>query len=584
MFEKLLHSSMRLSVFIFAIAFSIKINAQLQPECGTVITPEAESQFLQKLPELRKIEKGYQKNSLSRNSNSLKNYVPIKAHILRKDDGTGGLSENQLNDAIEEMNAIYEGAEMEFFICGGINYIDNTDYFNFSKSEESELTSSNNVDDVINIYFANTVKSDTGSNLCGYAYFPGGPETIMMKNSCATNGSTLSHEVGHFFALSHTHGNSSQSNELVNGSNCSDSGDYICDTPADPKLSYSNVNLNCTYTGDETDANNDTYVPDEENLMSYSRKECRNRFTSEQLARIHAIYLTSRSNLTCPDFNLAFEASYTSDCDNSMTVNFIDNSIGATAWQWDVDGDGIIDYTDQNPTHRYTSANKYNVSLMISNSDDVTIGEIEPEFINIGLRPVETSEIMLILNTDNRPSETTWSIKDNSGNVIYSGGPYQEGSQDEVTIREVFDISTLGECFSFEIEDKDNDGLIGFNSSGSYELRDGYGNLIVTGSDFGSSDLTYMTKETLSTPSLLSRDNTTIFPNPVKSNLYIKTGKLESLPNHYVIYTVTGRAVTKGVIQSEEDMRISVQTLRSGMYIIKMRNNAGSIALPFIKQ
>ena len=587
MLKKLLFSAPRVSIFIYTLLLINQVNAQLQPECGTVVSPEAETEFLKLLPKLEKDEIDFQKRSSNLSSLNFVNYVPIKAHILRQNDGSGGLTENQLNDAIAEMNIIYADAELEFFLCGGINYIDNTDYYNFSKSEEAELTNANNVDNTINIYFANRVTSSTGSNLCGYAYFPGGPETIMMKNSCATNGSTLSHEVGHFFALSHTHGNSSQTTELVDGSNCSGSGDFICDTPADPKLSSSNVNWDCTYVGNAKDANDDLYVPDEENLMSYSRKQCRNKFSQQQYARINAVYHATRNNLRCSELNVEFETVYTNDCNNSMKVDFLDNSVGATAWEWDVDGDGTVDYTTKNPSHTYTDANKYDVSLKITNNDNITIGKVVPELVNIGVRNVESTDFELTINTDNRPSEITWSVKDNNGYVVFSGGPYEEGADDEVTITENFSINSTEGCFSFEINDSDGDGLIGSSATGSYELRDGDGNLIVTGSDYGEGEKTVMTsEETLSTRTFQPDEQGQFYtyPNPVESNFKIKLANRAKMPEQYILYTMRGRVLEKVNIHSEADLNVNVETLDSGMYIIKLITSEGSKTKSFVKK
>ena len=50
-----------------------------------------------------------------------------------------------------------------------------------------------------------------------------------------------------------------------------------------------------------------------------------------------------------PIFQRRLEADINESCDDYMTVNFTDTSVGATAWEWDVDGDDIVDYTDQNP-------------------------------------------------------------------------------------------------------------------------------------------------------------------------------------------------------------------------------------------
>lgn len=581
MLTKLRSSVPKISALILMLSLCCNTHAQSEPECGTVMSPEVEADFLERLPELQNIEKNYQQNFLSRSADNT-HYVPIKAHVLRKDDGTGGLTNSQLNNAIIEMNAFYINASIEFFICSGINYIDNTEYYNFNKSEEYQLTNTYNIDDVINIYFANSVVSSTGSSLCGYAYYPGGPETILMKNSCAINGSTLAHEMGHFFALAHTHGNSSTTTELVNGSNCDTNGDYICDTPADPKLSYSNVNYSCSYVGTDTDANNDTYVPDEQNIMSYSRKECRTAFSQQQYARINAVMQSSRSNLTCPDYNVAFGSSYTNDCNNSMTVAFTDNSTGATSWAWDVDEDGVTDYTTQNPTHTYSDAGKYDVSLTITGNNASPITMVEADFVNIGVRELNTNKLKLTLNTDNRPSEITWKVTDEDGNVLDSGGPYSEGSQDYVTLNKTITVDTSNGCYTFEIMDSAGNGLSGGNG-GSYQLRDNDNNVIITGSDFGSEETTVMASGTLSSESFMNKTNFSLHPNPAKSDITIALSNHNLMPDAFEIYNMMGQKMLQRKVNSISDLSINVAPLSEGIYVIKLKKDAGLLSIPFIK-
>ncbi len=581
MLIKLRHSVPKMSVIILMFAICCNLNAQTEPECGTVMSPEVEADFLQRLPQLQEMEKNYKQDFSSLSKDAI-HYVPIKAHVLRKDDGTGGLTTLQLNDAITEMNAFYINASIEFFICSGVNYINNTDYYNFNKSEEYALTNAHNIDDVINIYFANSVVSDSGSSLCGYAYYPGGPETILMKNTCATNGSTLAHEMGHFFALAHTHGNYGTTTELVDGSNCDTNGDYICDTPADPKLSYSNVNYSCAYMGTDTDANDDTYVPDELNIMSYSRKECRTAFSQQQYARINAVMQSSRSNLTCPDYNVSFGSTYTNDCENSMTVAFIDNSTGATSWAWDVDDDGVTDYTTQNPTHTYSDAGKYGVSLTITGNDTSPISMVEPEFINIGVRPLHTNTLKLTLNTDNRPSETTWKVTDADGTVLASGGPYSEGSEDYKTITKNITVDASNGCYLFEILDSAGNGISGGNG-GSYELRDNNNDLIISGSDFGAGETTVMASGTLSAETFLTKTNISVYPNPTNSNITIALANQNTLPDSYEIYNMLGQKVAQKQVNSISDLSFNVAPLSEGMYFIKLKKEANLLSIPFIK-
>lgn len=64
------------------------------------------------------------------------------------------------------------------------------------------------------------------------------------------------------------------------------------------------------------------------------------------------------------------EAGFTSNITSwvsPLTVKFTDLSTGAFSWQWDFNGDGVIDSTDKNPVYTYSSYGSYNVSLNISN-------------------------------------------------------------------------------------------------------------------------------------------------------------------------------------------------------------------------
>ncbi|MEZ6038629.1 MAG: PKD domain-containing protein [Planctomycetota bacterium] len=53
-----------------------------------------------------------------------------------------------------------------------------------------------------------------------------------------------------------------------------------------------------------------------------------------------------------------------------LVVHFQDESFssnpgGIVSWQWDVDGDGAVDYTTRNPTHTYTECGDFDVSLRV---------------------------------------------------------------------------------------------------------------------------------------------------------------------------------------------------------------------------
>ena len=50
-----------------------------------------------------------------------------------------------------------------------------------------------------------------------------------------------------------------------------------------------------------------------------------------------------------------------------LTAQFTDLSQGAFSWEWDFNGDGIVDSTAQNPVYTYSSYGNYTVSLNVSN-------------------------------------------------------------------------------------------------------------------------------------------------------------------------------------------------------------------------
>lgn len=574
----------QLSLF-FALFLSLNcVMAQQIEACGTIMTPESERYLQDIQPQIKQYEREFYNLQAQRNSSTAITSVPVKAHVLRTDAGTGGLTEAQVNSAFAIMNAYYANANLEFFLCEGINFINNSTFYNFTISEEADLRAAYNVDNVINIYFANEVTNSNNNGLCGYAYFPGGPEVIMMNNNCAMNGSTLSHEMGHFLGLSHTHGNSNTTltNELVNGSNCESAGDFICDTPADPQLSGSNVTAACNYIGVEFDANGDQFQPNPLNIMSYSRKSCRTEFSTGQYARAYAVYQASRASMACPSFSVNISSNFTPNCGNTLDVAFTDNSVGATSWQWDVDGDDVIDYTTQNPSHTYTSSGIYDVALTISNGTE-SITKVYQEYIEVGGEDISTSEVVLTLFTDDWPAETSWSFSDSSGNVLYSSPTYVEGVDDFQTFTENFIVAT-NECYTFEIFDSYGDGICCFSGLGSYTLETLEGDVIAAGGDYGFYDNVLLSNDVLSVDDYFANNSISVYPNPTNDILNIGISNSSDLPDHMNIYNVLGQIIASKRIDTLNDMMIDATNFADGVYYIKIEKGSQATTIPFIKQ
>lgn len=267
---------------IIVLAAFFRAQAQVQ-ECGTVTPPGYTETFAQRTTPI-----GPQLSGAI--------VVPVHIHLIRESNGNSALTLQDIQTELDSVNYYYDNAGLIFIECIAAEMIDDDSLYDYeSSTDEAYLLTNHFTPNVVNLYFANTVAMNT-TGVCGYAWYPGGPDACFISGNCATNGSTLAHELGHYMGLMHTHGGSSD--ELVDGSNCAMEGDLICDTPADPGLSGL-VDTSCMYNGTSLDANSMPYQPDVTNIMSYSRKVCRTSFTPTQYNVINNTYWSDRTYLQC---------------------------------------------------------------------------------------------------------------------------------------------------------------------------------------------------------------------------------------------------------------------------------------------
>lgn len=270
------------------------------------------------------------------------------------------------------------------------------------------------------------------SGVIGYAYFPSWGMSnnygVVIDNryfgtigtAQGKDGRTLTHEMGHCLELYHTF-------QSGCGSNCSFSGDDVCDTPP-----VSGATYNCSFALNSCD--NDatgpsvygTDVPDMiENYMSYNQNFCQNTFTLGQKSRSDAVFqntfvgqlITAQNRLSTgttdgfvggpcalePDFTWSKSAICVGD---SIQFNDFTQNGSPDTWQWTISGPETLTSTLPSPRITFTQPGTYSVTLTIGNGQGNST-ESKPHIIYVSPQ-TGSPQWAFFDGFENQPLSTRW--------------------------------------------------------------------------------------------------------------------------------------------------------------------------------
>jgi hypothetical protein len=241
------------------------------------------------------------------------------------------------------------------------------------------------------------------------------------------------------------------------------------------------------------------------------------------------------------------------------TVDFEYSVNGGTpgTYTWNGSLESFEEETVQLPGIPYTIETTNTVNITIADDDDNTNNNASNTFAQTDTEA--TSFVTMILNTDSNGEETTWFVKNPSGEIVYSGGPYENNSTYNVEM----DLAEIG-CHEFRLIDA------GGNGSGSVVVYDSNSEVIYNSpGNYGSGGAAAFIVNVLI---LENNDNqlnsVVVYPNPAKSVLNIENAENSTI----VIYDLLGRVVlTKNNISLYEQLNVS--NLNIGTYLIKISNN-----------
>ncbi len=262
-------------------------------------------------------------------------YVPIKFHLVANDDASGRVTEAKVLDLLCGLNANYAPVGLQFYLSGDFSYVNDTRINTTPQDAFTVLFMKPlKAPNAINVFVTKTIgSSGTGGTILGYANYDN-DFIVMLSTECKKEASTLTHELGHFFALLHTHngwdghpydpvvdgkqvalispsqavkkgnypGQNPQvtvKNECMSGLECDSRGDYVCDTPPDYAMGerWASEQKGCSkWSWIVLSPCGDTVYPMQTNYMSYFDNCASYTFTPIQIGLITASYNSARRN------------------------------------------------------------------------------------------------------------------------------------------------------------------------------------------------------------------------------------------------------------------------------------------------
>jgi hypothetical protein len=272
-------------------------------------------------------------------------------------------------------------------------------------------------------------------------------------------------------------------------------------------------------------------------------------------------------NGNCGDSASAVVVIQNSGYDNltNFSIEYSINNGNSQSHNWSGSLGSLASTSIELPAINYSPSDTNSINITISDDDN---NQNNSNVFNFNQSSsYDTAIVTLNLVTDNYASETSWQLTDSSGYIIAQNGSLSNAS----TYSTEIEIPTSDECYTFTINDSYGDGICCGYGVGSYSITDDSGNTIISGGEFSSVDTsTFRVGETLGINSFTD-NKLKIFPNPSNGVFTIKT----SLENStYQIYNLIGQYVKSGSIINGSNL-IDLRNSIDGVYFMTIQAENG---------
>ena len=195
---------------------------------------------------------------------------------------------------------------------------------------------------------------------------------------------------------------------------------------------------------------------------------------------------------------------------------------------------------------------------------------------NIATALIAVSQYATVnITTDRYASETTWKIKNSTGTVVSSGGPWTDLAANGQTVRTPVSVAlSPSQCYTFEITDSYGDGICCAYGNGAYSVTDAQSNTLVSGGEFTTMEASVFKTGVLGLNEMeLMAVN--VYPNPAADVVNVSF-EANNQDVAVALIDIQGRTIaTKNLsnLSGTQVVSFSTENVAKGSYIVSITAN-----------
>lgn len=226
-----------------------------------------------------------------------------------------------------------------------------------------------------------------------------------------------------------------------------------------------------------------------------------------------------------------------------------------------------------------------NVTSVNGGADDAPADNTVTRNVAITSNSGQGVDYVLTMVQDRYGDEITWTVKNENGATIASGGPYANLTANGVLSHtHNFSVASTG-CFEFEVLDSYGDGINAGYGAGNYNIKTLVGATVLSSNgQYGSSEQKPFEVTSLAVSvNEVNVSEFNVYPNPASDNTFVEFVADNGQNMNMTIMNALGEVVLSNFNIANGFNRINVNCsdLSNGFYLIQLTENGHSIMKKF---